>query len=101
MAGPAQEGWIKLREGRKQDRLTADRASVRVRGVMSKRNKQNSHGKRSGGMMMGMRSGIRKMAGTDGKKAPGGKRKWTFQQVLGIVLGAAAVLFLIWIFTRI
>lgn len=48
--------------------------------------------------MMNMRSGMRKMAGTDGAKR--GKRKWTFQQVLGLVLGIAALLILVYVFTR-
>ena len=51
-------------------------------------------------MMMGMRSGMKKIAGTDASKG-GSRRKWTFQQVLGIVLGIAALLILIYAFTRI
>ena len=51
--------------------------------------------------MIGMRSGMKKMAGTHAQKGASGRHKWTFQQVLGIVLGVAALLILIYAFTRI
>ncbi len=47
---------------------------------------------------MNMRSGMRKMAGTE--RGKGRRRQWTFQQVLGLVLGVAALLVLVYVFTR-
>jgi len=62
-----------------------------------KSNKRQNRGP-SGGVMMNMRSGMRKVAGA-GRK--GATRKWSFQQVLGIVLGVAALLILVYVFTRV
>jgi hypothetical protein len=60
--------------------------------------KKSGAGRASGGMMMNMRSGMRKMAGTE--RGKGRRRQWTFQQVLGLVLGVAALLVLVYVFTR-
>ncbi len=62
--------------------------------------KKNSQRKKaSGGTLSGMRSGMKKMAGTGSKR---GKRKQqpSFGQVFTWVLGVALLLVLVWALTR-
>ncbi len=61
--------------------------------------KKSQKKKASGGSLTGMRSGMRRMAGTGSKR---GKRKQqpSFGQVFTWVLGVALLLVLVWALTR-
>lgn len=53
--------------------------------------------KKSGGSLSGMRSGMKRLAGTKSRKR---KKPPTFNQVFGWVLGFALLVAIIFIFTR-
>ena len=63
---------------------------------MAKKKQAKRRKSTSGGSLMNMRSGFKKMAGTGGKKGKGGKNEVSFFTVLGWLLAAALILVLIW-----
>lgn len=56
--------------------------------------------KKSGGTLMGMRSGFQRAVGQGKKKKKGGKKQWTFVQVLYLVGGIAVAIALFWLMTK-
>lgn len=61
-------------------------------------NKSKKSSSRPGGTLMNMRSGFQKMTGS--KRSRTTRSKWTFQQVLMAVAGAAALIALVYAMSR-